>query len=321
MKLLFLRGQVPTDRDPRQIIFDNLSDCDDMWTQLASKIGDEYSEIWYWGGTRKVRYRKNFVERWVPNFATYKSEFKPDVIFARGGFKQYDCILDRYPQAYKIYYGAGRRFFPTSRFTKFNLILNDTPNQVKITKSKFPLSRVELLIKPAADNIFRHKQCSKEYDVIMVANEQPKKDIKGHRFASLHIPSQYKFIKVGIPLKTTIKEHPHIKFTGWVKRSEVSDYYNKSKVAIVCCDKVDSAPRVISESLACGCPVLALSGVHFWQDMYINEKTGMICNENNFVEKLKFMVDNYEQFEPHTYYKDNLSLDVAANRIKSIIKG
>jgi len=28
-KILFLRGKVPTDRDPRQIMFDSLDDCDD----------------------------------------------------------------------------------------------------------------------------------------------------------------------------------------------------------------------------------------------------------------------------------------------------
>ena len=31
MRLLFLRGQVPQDRDPRQIMFDHIEDCDDIY--------------------------------------------------------------------------------------------------------------------------------------------------------------------------------------------------------------------------------------------------------------------------------------------------
>ena len=34
-KLLFLRGQVPQDRDPKQIMFNNIEECDDVWTQLC----------------------------------------------------------------------------------------------------------------------------------------------------------------------------------------------------------------------------------------------------------------------------------------------
>jgi hypothetical protein len=30
MKLLFLRGGVPKDRDPKQIMFNNLKECDDI---------------------------------------------------------------------------------------------------------------------------------------------------------------------------------------------------------------------------------------------------------------------------------------------------
>ena len=62
MKLLFLRGSVPKDRDPRQIMFDDIEKCDDVWSQLASHLSkDGYGEIWYWGGTRKIRYREKRV--------------------------------------------------------------------------------------------------------------------------------------------------------------------------------------------------------------------------------------------------------------------
>ena len=58
MKLLLLRGQVPQDRDPRQIMFDSLTECDDVWTQLVARLAeDDYGEVWYWNGRRRVDYR------------------------------------------------------------------------------------------------------------------------------------------------------------------------------------------------------------------------------------------------------------------------
>ncbi len=180
MNLLFLRGSVPKDRDPNQIKFTNLVKCDDVWTQLASHMSkDGFGEVWYWGGRREVVYRCNFVERWVSDYKKYKTSFKPDVVFARGGFPQYDTIFERFPKAFKIYYGAGRRFLPQSRFKNYDLILVDTPKQLARARKTFPKVRSELFIKPAADNIFQPCSATKDYDVIFSSNEH-KSGIKGH---------------------------------------------------------------------------------------------------------------------------------------------
>jgi len=163
VKLLFLRGQVPTDRPKEQIMFDSLDECDDVWTQLARRLSmDDYGEVWYWGGKRKVKYRENFIEKWVPSYKNHKAKFKPDVIFARGGFPQYDVVLNRHPQAYRIYYGAGRRFIPQSPFKKYDLILVDMPKQLKKARKAFPKIRSELFIKPAADNVFKPQSHDKK---------------------------------------------------------------------------------------------------------------------------------------------------------------
>ena len=321
MKFLFLRGRVPQDRDPSQIMFDNINDCDDVWTQLAYHISSRgYGEIWYWDGKRKVTYSPNFIERWIPKFNIKKYDFKPDVIFTRGGFKEYDIILRRNPQAFKIYYGAGKRFYPQSNFTKYNLILNDTAKQVKKTSSLFPNSRVELLLKPSADNVFKPAQVTKKiYDVIMVANENPKRDIKGHHFSTLNVPKEMNFIKVGISLKSTRKKNKHIKFINLVPRKDLPKLYAQSKVAIVCCNNVDSAPRVLIEAIACNCPILVLDNVNFWHKKYINSHTGEICSKSDFANRLEYMVDNYERYEPYKYYKEELSLVCASKRINSFI--
>ena len=319
MKLLFLRGQVPTDRDPKQIMYDNLEECCDVWTQLARSLScDGYGEVWYWGGDRTVCYADNFIERWLPSYNVAPS-FVPNVIFARGGFPQYDIVMQKHQNAFKIYYGAGKRFMPQHNFQNYDLVIVDTPKQLeKIRKAK-PHMRSELFIKPAADNVFKPVDCKKEYDVIFSANAH-KAGIKGHDFFFSNCPVDLKSVQVGqlssqkLPLR-----YPHITFTDRVPRCKIPEYYGKSKVAVVCCTDRDSCPRVIPEALACGCPLLILDSTNLWREKYITSQTGRIASAENFISELRSMIDSYESFDPYNYYKKNLSLNIAANYIKGFI--
>jgi len=319
MKLLFLRGAVPRDRDPCQIMFDKLKECDDVWTQLARNLSlDGYGEVWYWGGKRTVNYAENFIERWLPTY-NIEPSFTPDVIFARGGFPEYDVVMQKYPNAFKIYYGAGKRFVPQHKFRKYNLIIVDTPQQLAKVRKVCPDSRSELFIKPAADNIFKPVKREKKYDVIFSANAH-KAGIKGHDFFLPNCPVDLKAIQVGQLSSNKIrKQYPHIEFTDRVPRCKLPEYYGQSKVAVVCCTNRDSCPRVIPEALACDCPLLILDSTNLWNEKYITPQTGCIASSENFMLKLRDMVKNYKDFSAYNYYKDNLSLSVAAEYIKGMI--
>lgn len=321
MKLLFLRGQVPQDRDPRQIMFDNIEDCDDMWTQLAYELSkQEMGEVWYWNGKRKVSYADNFIERWLPNFKITKYDFKPDVIFTRGGFKSYDPVLKRNPQAFKIYYGAGRRFYPKKMFSDYNLMLVDTQKQLNKVKKLFPNIKSDLIVKPVAENIFKPSQeQNKKYDIILVGNYNPRVD-KGHDFAFTRIPKHYKVICAGIVPKKIRRKYLHIKFTGWIPRRDVSSLYAQSKIAVICCGTIDSCPRVIPEAIACNCPILVLDRIKFSHEKYISDETGLLTNEQNFNKDLEKTVKEYEKFSPNSYYKKKLSLQVSSNKILESIR-
>lgn len=315
MRLLFLRGMVPTDRDPKQIMFNNLDECDDMWTLLAHELCKQnYGEIWYWGGKRKTQYKNNFVERWMPKLK--RTDFQPDVVFARGGFKEYDQILKQYPNSFKIYYGAGKRFYPQYQFKEFDLILNDTIGQLKQTQRLFPNIRCSLFIKPAADNIFKPKKVSKEYDVIHVGNEHPH---KGHKFLFKNLPNNIRILQVGKLSGAIKKEFPHIKFIQWVPRKKIPNLYAKSKIAICWCENVDSCPRVIPEAIACGCPILISKKVNIWVDKYINSMTGKLCDAGSFRETVIDMLENYRSFHPYQYYQSNLSIQKASLFLKGLI--
>jgi hypothetical protein len=318
MNYLFLRGQVPIDRDPQEIVFDTIEKVDDMWTQLLFTMTgkQDHSELWYWGGVREKRFSNNFVERWVPSFSTYKNSFYPDVIFCRGGFDEYECIIKRFPKAFKIYYGAGRRFLPSHNADMYNLILQDSPRQRSICQTKFPKIRSELFIKPAADNIFYPRKVDKKFDACFPANGK-QETMKGHGFVFSTCPRELSILNIGnkgkLPAPNNITRIRLL-------RSSVSEYMQKCSVGIVCSSgKVDSCPRVIPELLASGVPVVVLNETHIWEEKYINSRTGKIASRENFWLVVSDVLRNLESYQPRVFYEENLSLKKSAEYLVKLI--
>jgi len=327
MNFLMLRGQVPQDRDPQEIVFDSLNEVDDMWTQLfCALLGDnDHGELWYWGGTREKKFTKNFVERWVPSFATYQSKFVPDVIFCRGGFQEYHSVLKQFPFAVKIYYGAGRRFLPQPGFKDYDIILQDSPEQVKLCKQAFPHVLTTLFIKPAADNIFfPHTEIKKDYDVCFPANGA--QSFKGHEFVYNTVPKDLKLLNLGNNPRNY--RYPSNVTSYRVLRPEMAKNIAKCKVGIVAVQSdIDSCPRVIPEMLACGVPIVVLEKVRFWRDKYIEGitssrhpfATGELTDKKHFWDIVRIVLNNLNLYDPRRYYEENLALDKAAKFIRERI--
>lgn len=320
MNLLMLRGQVPTDRDPQEIVFDKIEDCDDMWTHLffnMVKPTDE-AELWYWGGNREHKFAENFTERWVPSFKTYRSSFKPDLIFCRGGFPEYHHVLKRFPDVIKIYYGAGRRFLPRPGFSDYDIILQDSPEQVRVCKKEHPDALTTLFIKPAADNLFYPMpEVEKEYDVCFPANGA--QAFKGHDFVYSTVPSDIKLLNLGNNPRGY--KYPDNVTSYRVVRPQMAENIAKCKMGIVAVgSKIDSCPRVIPEMLACGLPIVVLDGVRFWSEKYIKDAvypsaTGEITDEKHFWNVVNIVLNTPQMYNPRKYYEENLSLNKAAKFI------
>jgi hypothetical protein len=320
-----LRGQIPQDRNPQEIVFDNIFEVDDVWTLLFySMLGsDDYGELWYWGGTRNHRFDDNFVERWVPSFATYRSKFRPRVIFCRGGFPEYHHILNRFPNAIKIYYGAGSRFLPQSGFNDYDIILQDSSAQVKICAERFPNALTTLFIKPAADNIFYPMpEVKKEHDVCFPANAA--QAFKGHKFVYSTVPKHLKVLNLGN--RTGRFPHPKNVTSYRVLRPQMAKHIAKCKMGIVAVESnIDSCPRVIPELLACGLPIVVLDGVRFWVKKYLAQpsrrdlKTGIIADKEDFWNAVEWVLKNRKIFSPRKYYEEELSLKKAAEFMRNKI--
>jgi hypothetical protein len=301
-------------------MFDSLDDCDDMWTQLAAKmIGSSYGEVWYWGGKRKTVYNEHMRERWINSFSETRYDFSPEVIFARGGFSEYDQVLLRNKKSFKIYYGAGMRFTPQS-YKNFDMILVDSEMQLSKARRLFG-KRAKLWIKPAADNIFKpYVSSDKPYDAIYVANEH-KLGIKGHDFVFSSI-GDHKILHVGLASNRLRMSYANknIDFVGWVPRKDLPILYSKSKLSIIACTERDSCPRVIPESLACNCPILSLDSVQFWSDKYITPATGVVTNKEHFISDLVKMISSSDRYMARQHYDDHVSLDVvSANMIREVM--
>ena len=83
MRLLFLRGSVPTDRSPNEIKWGSLKESADLWENIAFRLGHEV-EVVYWGGTREIEYSPGKRVIWVKSLKNYRPPWTPDVIFDRG---------------------------------------------------------------------------------------------------------------------------------------------------------------------------------------------------------------------------------------------
>jgi hypothetical protein len=224
--------------------------------------------------------------------------------------------LKRYPNAFKIYYGACRRFLPQQGFNDYNLILQDSPEQIEICNNLYPKIKTSLFIKPACDNLFYPTEIKKEFDIVFPANGT-QEAFKGHKFVFSSAPKHYKIYNLGnngsiLPPKNIVRRR--------VVKTDMSMNLQKSKVGIICCDSnIDSCPRVIPEMLACNIPIICFDDVRFWRDKYITPETGILANRKNFWSKVDFVLKNLDSFSPHKYYSQNLSLKHAAKYILDLI--
>ena len=314
MKLLLLRGRVPIDRPRSEIKYSTIEECDDIYTLMAYHLADEV-EVWYWGGDR-VRKYGHMTERWIPNFKKVKSDFKPDVIWARGGFDEYRTVLKRYPDAFKIFYAAGRgsKHVPNDGID-YGLVLADTPVQLAdIQDHGF---NGALWTKPAAPMI-KPKKTKKKYDICYIANAGQAK-IKNLRWVYETAPRDLKILHLGFPNSLKVPKNVTQKR---VLRSEIASEISKCKIGIIPYRKIDSAPRAMVEMMACGLQIVVMQGVKFWQDMYFPEKNmGHVTNMSTFWFRVKNVLEKGQVPDISKYYEEKLSMIPSANRLRGLIDG
>lgn len=249
MNILFLRGKV----DSRTQKVKNLSQHSDMWTHLAHAMCNDgdHALIAYWGGERSVKYNDRLTEVWVKDFKYHNFEFKPDLIFARGGFKEYHHVLRRYPSAKKVYYGAGVRYLPDKEYSDYDLVVVDLIDQAIKVRKKYPSIKVLEWMKPVAPH-FKPYNVEKKYDICYIANGQQAK-IKRIKWVYDTKPEHLSMLHLGYPSKYKLPSNT-VQFR--VDRMDMPKYISMCRAGIAPYTGYDSGARAISEMRACGLTVI-----------------------------------------------------------------
>lgn len=323
MNIIFLRGSVPPlNEHPEKLIYKQIDSCEDVWTQLFYALTKKFNArgtLLYQGGNRKHTVDASFDDVWVPAIGKHSPFRAPDLIVCRGGFPYYDEFVQKYPKAKKVYYGAGKRFYPTGRFSDYDLFLVDSIQQLNdITKLK---KNSRLFIKPAA-KMFRPVDVPKIYDICFVANGTQHK-IKRHAllFKSI-VGTQYSVLNIG-NIDQSIRRLArdlgvNVTFDGWDCRKNLSGKISSCKVGVCCSTNYDSCPRVIPEYLACGLPIVATSNMNFWHDKYVvNDVSGCLVEENDILNGIRSAT---KLPGSRKFYDENVSMDIAADYLYNLCK-
>lgn len=327
MNILLLRGKEPTDRNPTETYYKDLFDCDDLWTHLVHEMAVQtqcHATVAYWGGGSATVYDKYCDEIRMMDFSEWQAEDgEYDVIIARGGFPEYHQVINQYPKVFKVYYGAGKRFAPIKDSPYYNMILVDSPEQEQILRDcpskAFKNAIIKLLIKPTVDHMFYQTNANKKYDVCYVANG-PQENRKGQEFIFSTAPKDISILHVGFP--GTFKPPSQVTSERTLRKHMIS-FYNKCKIGIIPYEHlIDSCPRVISEMLACGLPIVVLDkGIYINEKLYVNSETGIMTNKDNFWSDVRYVLQNYQTYNTANYYKKHLCLAKSAKQLISDILG
>lgn len=300
MNFLFLRGRMERHEECK---WRSLEECTDMWTHLFAGVMKEkdFGTIVYSNGTRVQKYKNNFYEHWILKFKNYDQYNKPDVIIARGGFKEYIPLLKKYPNAKKVYYGANHGCIPEDGI-KYDLILCDSEEQVRKCQ-KHGLNG-KSFIKPAAPQ-FKFIDIDKKYDVGFSA-VWPKDKRKNVTWVHKTVPEDLLMLQMGHACRAP--ENVAVKY---IVHNRMPKAINRCKVIIAPYTKEDSCPRIISEALACRVPVVALDTCQFWREKYPVD----IVSKKYFwyVVRERLKGDNT------AIYDNELSVEKAARYLRGLI--
>lgn len=247
---------------------------------------------------------KRFVQRWVDDFKQCvdypKFNYgKPDVSFFRGGFKEYCDLMKAKGKSLgkTLYLGAGKRTTPQYG-GKYNKILVE--DERELINGRIPF------FKTCNPFIFRRLNKTPVYDICFISNFSQVK-MKGQKFVIKEISkSKYlqtlKIVHLGNNPnegRRIAKQYgvSNIIFKGWVDRPTANRILNQCYLGVVASTLQDGCPRVSTEILCSGTPLLIRDTTRL---LPYYKKYGVVeFNDNNFEERVKHAIYIY-----NTLYKE-----------------
>lgn len=280
-----------------------------LWL-LENNIIDEFI-VWrlkpepsYIGNSFILRNGGRFYQRFVDKFEDifnplYNYNHKPMISFFRGGFPEYDHLVSKYPNGLgkTLYLGAGQRTTPKYS-GEYDKILVENDEDLKKIPNSIPF------FKTCNPEIFHMNKREPMYDICFLANFT-QKEYKGQRFFLNAIASS-SFLKsldiVHFGNKPEIGERwckelniTNVKFGGHKSRTFLNQIINKSKFGLVCSNLKDGCPRVITEILCCGTPLLLRNTTRLLN--YYKTNNVIVFGDKEVDKKIKWAFDNYDKIK------------------------
>jgi len=256
---------------------------------------------------------KRFIQRWVQDFHQVTNYPKCNVSFWRGGFPEYDSVTKQFPKhfGFKLYLGAGRRVFPQWN-GGYDLFLVEDERDVS---SQFPCA---LFYKTASPFIFFPiPGLKKEWDICWPCNFTQLRYKGQEEFIQLISKSSFlkKLRIVHCGNKPEIGQQlcqkyrvDNITFLGYKSRDELNSILNRSKFGLNYSNRLDGCPRISTEILMSGTPLLVSEQTRLL-DYY--KKSGVVVLDNR-LETIKTAFLHYDKLvkQLHIAIKNDISFDV-----------
>jgi hypothetical protein len=262
---------------------------------------------------------KKYIQKWVTNFNKTFDYPKPDISYWRGGFQEYDQVTKTNPNHFglKLYIGTGKRIYPQYG-GQYDCYLQEDVKDFDVNKPCLPF------YKTASPYIFHPLENIKvQYDICWPANFTQNKykgqdyfmNLVGHcpKLKSLRIIHCGNKPEVG---KKMAKKYnvTNIKFAGHVDRPTLNKYLNESKFGLCLSNREDGCPRVATEILMSGTPMILRKMTRLLP--YYKEPGVIGANDNNMIVKI---MDGFSKWpglklDLHDAIKTKLSFDTICQK-------
>ncbi len=182
-------------------------------------------------------------------------------------------------------------------------------------------------------DLFSNEAGEKKFDIVMNAAWSP---FKRHELLFYHLEKlrteqdiSVSVALIGYPWDWQVKtihnliERYKLKDTVTIferiSMKDVVDVINASKVSVFL-SKTEGSPKALYESLFCNTPVIVYKHNKGIDLEKITEETGMLCEDADLSECIKYMMNNYSRFSPRQWAMENTGCINTSSRLNAAIK-
>lgn len=256
---------------------------------------------------------KKYYQRWCKSFQNILCHEEPDISFFRGGFREYDEITKSKPSLFgkKIYLGAGQRI-NAQWGGRYDLYLMEDDQDLIDNPGTKPF------YKTASPFIFYPFETKEKWDICWPCNFTQIKYKGQEEFIKLL--SEHKELKklkiVHCGNKSEIGKQlcnkyqvDNIEFKGAVNRENLNKLLNESKFGLNFSNRLDGCPRVSTEVLMSGTPLMIHERTRL---MSYYKKRGVVgIGEKNQYDTIMEGINNHKKYKEEVLkaIKKELSFD------------